>query len=83
MKVPPFQPLSSLDLVVTLSDSNLNHLVMDSESEMDSTEQLALGSTDTLANGSKTDQEAAKRLAKRLYYLDGFKRSDVARHLGK
>ncbi|XP_048419300.2 PH and SEC7 domain-containing protein 1-like isoform X6 [Stegostoma tigrinum] len=65
------------------SDSNLNHLVMDSESEMDSTEQLALGSTDTLANGSKTDQEAAKRLAKRLYYLDGFKRSDVARHLGK
>ncbi|XP_059496377.1 PH and SEC7 domain-containing protein 1-like isoform X4 [Stegostoma tigrinum] len=67
----------------TSSDSNLNHLVMDSESEMDSTEQLALGSTDTLANGSKTDQEAAKRLAKRLYYLDGFKRSDVARHLGK
>ncbi|GCB66195.1 hypothetical protein scyTo_0004923 [Scyliorhinus torazame] len=64
-------------------DSNLNHLVMDSESEMDSTEQLALGSTDTLANGNKTDQEAAKRLAKRLYYLDGFKRSDVARHLGK
>ncbi|XP_038638802.1 PH and SEC7 domain-containing protein 1-like isoform X4 [Scyliorhinus canicula] len=65
------------------SDSNLNHPVMDSESEMDSTEQLALGSTDTLANGNKTDQEAAKRLAKRLYYLDGFKRSDVARHLGK
>ncbi|XP_067828569.1 PH and SEC7 domain-containing protein 1-like isoform X1 [Heptranchias perlo] len=65
------------------SDGNLNHLVMDSESEMDSTEQLALGSTDTLANGNKTDQEAAKRLAKRLYYLDGFKRSDVARHLGK
>ncbi|XP_041032213.1 PH and SEC7 domain-containing protein 1-like isoform X2 [Carcharodon carcharias] len=65
------------------SDSNLNHLVMDSESEMDSTEQLVLGSTDTLANGNKTDQEAAKRLAKRLYYLDGFKRSDVVRHLGK
>ncbi|XP_055517684.1 PH and SEC7 domain-containing protein 1-like isoform X3 [Leucoraja erinacea] len=64
-------------------DSNLNHLVMDSESEMDSTEQLALGSTDTLANGNKIDQEAAKRLAKRLYYLDGFKRSDVARHMGK
>ncbi|XP_078387113.1 PH and SEC7 domain-containing protein 1-like isoform X2 [Cetorhinus maximus] len=65
------------------SDSNLNHLVMDSESEMDSTEKLALGSTDTLANGNKTDQEAAKRLAKHLYYLDGFKRSDVAHHLGK
>ncbi|XP_069741589.1 PH and SEC7 domain-containing protein 1-like isoform X1 [Narcine bancroftii] len=65
------------------SDSNLNHLVIDSESEMDSTEQLALGSTDTLANGNRTEQEAARRLAKRLYYLDGFKRSDVARHLGK
>ncbi|MCQ6483151.1 hypothetical protein NPN19_25300, partial [Vibrio parahaemolyticus] len=27
--------------------------------------------------------EAAKRLAKRLYHLDRFKRSDVAKHLGK
>lgn len=46
-------------------------------------EQLALGSTDTLSNGHKADQEAAKRLAKRLYNLDGFKKADVARHLGK
>uniref|UniRef100_A0A8C0GL21 Pleckstrin and Sec7 domain containing n=1 Tax=Chelonoidis abingdonii TaxID=106734 RepID=A0A8C0GL21_CHEAB len=52
-------------------------------SEMDSTEQLALGSTDTLSNGHKADLEAAKRLAKRLYNLDGFKKADVARHLGK
>uniref|UniRef100_A0A4W3GMG4 Pleckstrin and Sec7 domain containing a n=1 Tax=Callorhinchus milii TaxID=7868 RepID=A0A4W3GMG4_CALMI len=64
-------------------DGNLNHLTTDTESEMDSTEQLALGSTDTLANGNKSDLDAAKRLARRLYNLDGFKKSDVARHLGK
>uniref|UniRef100_A0A8C3LIP2 Pleckstrin and Sec7 domain containing n=1 Tax=Chrysolophus pictus TaxID=9089 RepID=A0A8C3LIP2_CHRPC len=58
-------------------------LVSDSDSEMDSIEQLALGSTDTLSNGHKADLEAAKRLAKRLYNLDGFKKADVARHLGK
>lgn len=50
---------------------------------MGSVEQLALGSTDTLSNGHKADLEAAKRLAKRLYNLDGFKKADVARHLGK
>ncbi|KTF94365.1 hypothetical protein cypCar_00041633 [Cyprinus carpio] len=41
------------------------------------------GSTDTLANGCRVDTDAAKRLAKRLFYLEGFKRCDVARHLGK
>ncbi|NXU91303.1 PSD1 protein, partial [Xiphorhynchus elegans] len=60
-----------------------SQLVLDSESEMDSVEQLVLGSTDTLSNGHKADLEAAKRLAKRLYNLDGFKKADVARHLGK
>ncbi|XP_069720374.1 PH and SEC7 domain-containing protein 1 isoform X5 [Phaenicophaeus curvirostris] len=63
------------------SDHPLSQL--DSDSEMDSMEQLALGSTDTLSNGHKADLEAAKRLAKRLYNLDGFKKADVARHLGK
>ena len=29
------------------------------------------------------DIPSAERLAKRLYYLDGFKRTDVSRHLGK
>uniref|UniRef100_A0A3Q1JF57 Pleckstrin and Sec7 domain containing a n=1 Tax=Anabas testudineus TaxID=64144 RepID=A0A3Q1JF57_ANATE len=49
-----------------------------------STERLALGgSDDALANGTKADLQAAKRLAKRLYSLDGFKKSDVARHLSK
>ncbi|NXM10747.1 PSD1 protein, partial [Ploceus nigricollis] len=65
------------------SDRPQSQLVSDSESEMDSVEQLALGSTDTLSNGHKADLEAAKRLAKRLYNLDGFKKADVARHLGK
>uniref|UniRef100_A0A8C5TK96 Pleckstrin and Sec7 domain containing n=1 Tax=Malurus cyaneus samueli TaxID=2593467 RepID=A0A8C5TK96_9PASS len=70
-------------LASNTSDHPQNQLVSDSESEMDSVEQLALGSTDTLSNGHKADLEAAKRLAKRLYNLDGFKKADVARHLGK
>uniref|UniRef100_A0A665TYX4 Pleckstrin and Sec7 domain containing a n=1 Tax=Echeneis naucrates TaxID=173247 RepID=A0A665TYX4_ECHNA len=40
-------------------------------------------SDNALANGTKTDLQAAKRLAKRLYNLDGFKKSDVSRHLSK
>uniref|UniRef100_UPI00358EB7C5 uncharacterized protein isoform X2 n=1 Tax=Myxine glutinosa TaxID=7769 RepID=UPI00358EB7C5 len=33
------------------------------------------------ANGSHPDQDAARQMANRLYYLDGFKRSDIAQHL--
>ncbi|XP_067241324.1 PH and SEC7 domain-containing protein 1 isoform X1 [Chanodichthys erythropterus] len=54
-----------------------------SESDPEVAERLAIGSTETLANGNKPDLQAAKRLAKRLYNLDGFKKSDVARHLSK
>uniref|UniRef100_A0A8D0FTG6 SEC7 domain-containing protein n=1 Tax=Strix occidentalis caurina TaxID=311401 RepID=A0A8D0FTG6_STROC len=36
-----------------------------------------------LSNGNSSNLEAARRLAKRLYHLDRFKRSDVAKHLGK
>ncbi|XP_054687434.1 PH and SEC7 domain-containing protein 1 isoform X1 [Grus americana] len=70
-------------LASNMSNHPLSQLVLDSDSEMDSVEQVALGSTDTLSNGHKADLEAAKRLAKRLYNLDGFKKADVARHLGK
>ncbi|XP_036402836.1 PH and SEC7 domain-containing protein 1-like [Megalops cyprinoides] len=56
-------------------------LATDSEIEPDISDRL--GSTDTLSNGNKADVEAAKRLAKRLFNLDGFKKSDVARHLSK
>ncbi|XP_062827585.1 PH and SEC7 domain-containing protein 3 isoform X1 [Anolis carolinensis] len=40
--------------------------------------------THDLNNGTTSGNlEAARRLAKRLYHLDRFRRSDVARHLGK
>ncbi|XP_054606417.2 PH and SEC7 domain-containing protein 1 isoform X4 [Nothobranchius furzeri] len=52
--------------------------------QADVAERLALGSIhDALTNGMKPDLQAAKRLAKRLYNLDGFRKSDVAPHLGK
>ncbi|KAF5895744.1 PH and SEC7 domain-containing protein 1-like, partial [Clarias magur] len=53
------------------------------QSDHDVAQRLALGSSDNIANGSKADLQAAKLLAKRLYNLDGFKRSDIARHLSK
>lgn len=46
-------------------------------------ERLRLGSNDTLTSSNRADLEAAKRLAKRLYNLDGFRKCDVARHLSK
>ncbi|XP_034546798.1 PH and SEC7 domain-containing protein 2 [Notolabrus celidotus] len=68
----------------SVSDANLADVLSDSEEcDLGSLERLERGSTDTLANGCRADSEAAKRLAKRLYHLEGFKRCDVARHLGK
>ncbi|XP_036424367.1 PH and SEC7 domain-containing protein 2 isoform X2 [Colossoma macropomum] len=67
----------------SVSDANLTDGLCDSDSELGSLETLERGSTDTLANGCRADADAAKRLAKRLFYLEGFKRCDVARHLGK
>ncbi len=63
------------------SDANLTDVLCDSE--LGSVDTLERGSTDTLANGCRVDTDAAKRLAKRLFFLEGFKRCDVARHLGK
>ncbi|XP_054654581.1 PH and SEC7 domain-containing protein 1 isoform X2 [Dunckerocampus dactyliophorus] len=52
--------------------------------QADVAERLAHGgSDDALANGAKADMQAAKRLARRLYQLDSFRKSDVARHLSK
>ncbi|XP_042321382.1 PH and SEC7 domain-containing protein 2 [Sceloporus undulatus] len=70
-------------LMNSISDTNIKDALSDSDSDMGSTEQLDQGSTDTLVNGCKADGEAAKRLAKRLYHLEGFKHCDVARQLGK
>ncbi|XP_048371315.1 PH and SEC7 domain-containing protein 2 [Sphaerodactylus townsendi] len=70
-------------LINSVSEVSIKDTLSDSDSDMGSTEQLDQGSTDTLANGCKADSEAAKRLAKRLYHLEGFKHCDVARQLGK
>ncbi|XP_056286537.1 PH and SEC7 domain-containing protein 1-like [Pseudoliparis swirei] len=59
-------------------------LATDSELDQELSERLGLGSSDTLTNGShRADVAAARRLAKRLFNLDGFRKSDVARHLSK
>uniref|UniRef100_A0A8B9XEB4 Pleckstrin and Sec7 domain containing 3 n=1 Tax=Bos mutus grunniens TaxID=30521 RepID=A0A8B9XEB4_BOSMU len=50
---------------------------------MGSTEILEKEASGSLSNSTSSNTEAAKRLAKRLYQLDRFKRSDVAKHLGK
>uniref|UniRef100_A0A7N6FCW3 Pleckstrin and Sec7 domain containing 2 n=1 Tax=Anabas testudineus TaxID=64144 RepID=A0A7N6FCW3_ANATE len=74
-KIPLHPPTNITYTINVLSDSE--------ECELGSLERLERGSTDTLANGCRADSEAAKRLAKRLFHLEGFKRCDVARHLGK
>uniref|UniRef100_H0UZ22 Pleckstrin and Sec7 domain containing 3 n=1 Tax=Cavia porcellus TaxID=10141 RepID=H0UZ22_CAVPO len=56
---------------------------LEDPSEMGSTHILEKEPTESLSNGTSSNVEAAKRLAKRLYQLDRFKRSDVAKHLGK
>uniref|UniRef100_A0A8C2FHZ6 Fucosyltransferase 10 n=2 Tax=Cyprinus carpio TaxID=7962 RepID=A0A8C2FHZ6_CYPCA len=67
--------------VLCSSDAGLNDVLSDWDSDMDGVE--CLKDTDVLHNGSQRDQEAARRLARRLYHLEGFRRSDVAKHLGK
>ncbi|XP_034168626.1 PH and SEC7 domain-containing protein 3 isoform X5 [Pangasianodon hypophthalmus] len=66
----------------TSSDEGLKDVLSDWDLDMGSTERQK-DSTDTLNNGHRSDQEAARRLARRLYHLEGFRRSDVAKHLGK
>uniref|UniRef100_A0A672TNS3 SEC7 domain-containing protein n=1 Tax=Strigops habroptila TaxID=2489341 RepID=A0A672TNS3_STRHB len=62
-------------------------MVLDSSAAMGSNELHEKDATGALghdlSNGSSSNLEAARRLAKRLYHLDRFKRSDVAKHLGK
>ncbi|XP_028908204.1 PH and SEC7 domain-containing protein 2 isoform X2 [Ornithorhynchus anatinus] len=67
----------------SVSDASLEDTLFNSDSDLGSAEQLDQGSTDTLANGCRVDGEAARRLAQRLYNLEGFKHCDVARQLGK
>ncbi|XP_055646630.1 PH and SEC7 domain-containing protein 3 isoform X2 [Falco peregrinus] len=71
------------------SNADLQNMVLDSSAAMGSNELQEKGATGALghdlSNGgsSSSNLEAARRLAKRLYHLDRFKRSDVAKHLGK
>ncbi|GAA6100570.1 PH and SEC7 domain-containing protein 1 isoform X1 [Tachysurus ichikawai] len=58
-------------------------LATDAVLEQELNERLGLGSNDTLISSNRADLEAAKRLAKRLYNLDGFRKCDIARHLSK
>ncbi|XP_049729752.1 PH and SEC7 domain-containing protein 2 isoform X2 [Elephas maximus indicus] len=70
-------------LLNSASDPSLKDGLSDSDSELSSSEGLEPGSTDPLTNGCQGVSEAARRLARRLYHLEGFQRCDVARQLGK
>ncbi|XP_030684084.1 PH and SEC7 domain-containing protein 2 isoform X1 [Nomascus leucogenys] len=70
-------------LLNSASDPSLKDGLSDSDSELSSSEGLEPGSADPLANGCQGVSEAARRLARRLYHLEGFQRCDVARQLGK
>uniref|UniRef100_A0A8B9HVE7 Pleckstrin and Sec7 domain containing a n=1 Tax=Astyanax mexicanus TaxID=7994 RepID=A0A8B9HVE7_ASTMX len=73
-------------LTITMdSDATRKSSRLAAEIDLDQelSERLGLGSSDTLTNGTRADLEAAKRLAKRLFNLDGFRKCDVARHLSK
>ncbi|XP_048147655.1 PH and SEC7 domain-containing protein 3 isoform X2 [Corvus hawaiiensis] len=69
------------------SNVELQNVVLDSSAAMGNNELQEKDATGALghdlSNGSSSNLEAARRLAKRLYHLDRFKRSDVAKHLGK
>lgn len=70
-------------LLSICSDTSLKDGLSDSDSELSSSEGLEPSGTDPLANGCQGVSEAARRLARRLYHLEGFQRCDVARQLGK
>ncbi|XP_069834243.1 PH and SEC7 domain-containing protein 3 isoform X2 [Dendropsophus ebraccatus] len=74
---------TSEELDISGSDAGPSRRTLEASHDMGSTEILEKGSTENLSNGTNSNVQAAKRLAKRLYQLDGFKRSDVAKHLGK
>ncbi|XP_049560141.1 PH and SEC7 domain-containing protein 3 isoform X5 [Orcinus orca] len=68
---------------MSLGNAGMKTTLLEAHSEMGSTEILEKETSGSLSNGTSSNVEAAKRLAKRLYQLDRFKRSDVAKHLGK
>ncbi|KAF4084834.1 hypothetical protein AMELA_G00110690 [Ameiurus melas] len=71
------------DNVFLLPREKSSRLATDAVLDQELNERLGLGSYDTLTSSNRADLEGAKRLAKRLYNLDGFRKCDVARHLSK
>uniref|UniRef100_A0A8D3D165 PH and SEC7 domain-containing protein 1-like n=1 Tax=Scophthalmus maximus TaxID=52904 RepID=A0A8D3D165_SCOMX len=72
------RPSVSDSIFTVTGDSDATRL------DQDLSDRLGLSTSDTLTNGShRADVAAARRLAKRLFNLDGFRKSDVARHLSK
>uniref|UniRef100_A0A8C1KG98 Pleckstrin and Sec7 domain containing n=1 Tax=Cyprinus carpio TaxID=7962 RepID=A0A8C1KG98_CYPCA len=69
------------DLFVCLFREKSPRFAADPDLDQELSERL--GSNDTLSNGNRANLDAAKRLAKRLFNLDGFRKCDVARHLSK
>ncbi|XP_031295859.2 PH and SEC7 domain-containing protein 3 isoform X1 [Camelus dromedarius] len=65
------------------SHAGVKTALLDARSEMGSTDILEKETSGSLSNGTSGNVDAARRLARRLYQLDRFKRSDVAKHLGK
>ena len=59
-------------------DEKLRECDSDSESDSDSSD-----GPHNVYTPKAVDLPSAQRLAKRLYYLDGFRASDIARHLSK
>uniref|UniRef100_A0A672MR73 Pleckstrin and Sec7 domain containing n=1 Tax=Sinocyclocheilus grahami TaxID=75366 RepID=A0A672MR73_SINGR len=66
-----------------LVECSLKNICLTIYLDQEPSERLGLGSNDTLSNGNRADLDSAKRLAKRLFNLDGFRKCDVARHLSK
>ncbi|KAA0724895.1 PH and SEC7 domain-containing protein 1 [Triplophysa tibetana] len=68
---------------LTLPREKSGRFTADADLDQELNERLCLDSNETLSNSNRADLEAAKRLAKRLFNLDGFRKCDVARHMSK
>ncbi|TSK22593.1 PH and SEC7 domain-containing protein 1 [Bagarius yarrelli] len=79
--VPAENRISSESTKVTMQRERATGLVLQSDHVV--SQRLARGRNDNIPNDGKADLQTAKLLAKRLYNLDGFRRSDIARHLNK
>lgn len=83
MEDPHKDNKTGLSLCVCVCREKSSRLATDAVLDQELNERLGLGSYDTLTSSNRADLEGAKRLAKRLYNLDGFRKCDVARHLSK